>query len=352
MILVISSKKVYAAKRLREEAGIKNVELRIMSAVGGSASGGNVGCKIMDVADLLACGFKVDLTLFDVLYIRDPYLNGSPKYILQIIKLAKKFKRAGKRVVDSVIVDGELGQGKLVDYYKLREAGLPIPKTTCLNHGRDLNKYGYPFILKWVYGFKAKNVFLINNQADLKAILSLHPKEEWLVQEFIKAEYEYKVITVGYKALPVVLRFKILDSGFRTDFDKYNVIQTPTTPSASRPPLLKRGGEAPRLSSDIPRSLSSFSRRSPADLSAEALAKVEGGKVVGVDKIKKIVQLAEQSSLLLSRELAKVDILESKGKFYILEVNRFPGLRSFEELTLFNVTAEFISYLQNPAVWV
>ena len=34
---------------------------------------------------LVACGFKIDVNKFDVLYIRDPYLNGSPKYIPQIM---------------------------------------------------------------------------------------------------------------------------------------------------------------------------------------------------------------------------------------------------------------------------
>jgi hypothetical protein len=107
-------------------------------------------------------------------------------------------------------------------------------------------------------------------------------------------------------------------------------------------------------------------------LSAEALAKAEasppcrGGEAaladgvvhpepefddwlrVGADKIKKIIQFAEQSSFVLKRELAKVDILESQGKFYILEVNRFPGLKSFEELTKYKVFMEFLRYLQKP----
>ena len=128
------------------------------------------------------------------------------------------------------------------------------------------------------------------------------------------------------------------------DFREYRVIQTPTTPSsttffnqksgAGHPSLA--GGEAPRKIPEHPRSISSFFKEEyPA----------KRGEVVGVDKIKKIVYLAEQSSELLKRELAKVDILESAGKFYVLEVNRFPGLKSFEELTKFNVTAEFLRYL-------
>ena len=150
MILVISSKKVYAAQRLAQEAGSQNIEVRIM-----------------DVRALVACGFKIDVNKFDVLYIRDPYLNGSPKYIPQIIKLARQFKRAGKRVVDSVIANGELGQGKCSDYKKLQKAGLPIPQTKQLTisarggsaSGGNNLQLTYPLVLKWIYGFKAKMFF-------------------------------------------------------------------------------------------------------------------------------------------------------------------------------------------------
>jgi glutathione synthase/RimK-type ligase-like ATP-grasp enzyme len=339
MILVISSKKVYAAQRLAQEAKSRNIKVRIM-----------------DVRALVACSFKIDVNQFDVLYIRDPYLNGSPKYIPKIIALAKKFKAAGKRVVDSNISGGQLGQGKWKDYRKLVKAGLSIPQTTCLNHGRDLNKYGFPFILKWVYGFKAKNVFLIKSEKEFNQVISDFASDfakatsdkkassdaryknnrswakEWLVQEFIKAEYEYKVITVGYKALPVILRFDIMNGGFGVDFDKYEVLRSP--------PLLLRRGSG-RGCSNL--SLETTSLPPKADKNPETLGGIspQEGRIFDV-----LVSLSEHASRLLGRELAKVDILESQGKFYILEVNRFPGLKSFEELTKYSATKDFISYLQ------
>lgn len=329
MILVISSKKVYAAKRLELEANSRKLEV-----------------KIMDMADLVARDFKIDVAKFDVLYIRDPYLKGNPKYIPQIIKLAKKFKLAGKKVVDSVIANGDLGRGKWVDYQKLMSAGLPIPRTNLLS-GYRLNTKSYPLILKWVYGFKAKNVFLINNQAELKAVLPLHPKKELLVQEFVRAEYEYKVITMGHKALPVVLRFKILDSGFRTDFDKYDVLRSP--------PLLLRRGSGRGCSNS---SLNTTSLPPKADKNSGTLGGIsphhldELGMTLSDSRMGQegrtldaLISLAESASRSLGRELAKVDILEAEGKFYILEVNRFPGLQSFENLTNFNVTKDFLAYI-------
>src|SRR5205809_97598 len=99
MILLISGKNIYATHRLMEEAGKANVQM-----------------QVIDVADLVALNFNIDVSKFSVLFVRQPYLNGNPEYIPNIINLAKKFKAAGRRVVDSIIAEGELGQGKWQDY--------------------------------------------------------------------------------------------------------------------------------------------------------------------------------------------------------------------------------------------
>ncbi len=270
MILIVSSSNSYATKRLLKEA----------VALG-------VGVKIISADDFRRQKFKVNISDYKALYIRNPYINGSAKYLPQIIKLAKQFKAAGKKVVDSNIADGILGRGKWADYQKLKKTGLPIPPTALIR-GRGLVQYEFPLILKWDYGFKARNVFIIKNGDEFKKVLPPHPKKEWLVQEFIKADYEYKVITVGYKTLPVILGFKIADLGFKIDFQSYKAVKSSVVP--------------------------------------------------------KVAALAQAASKTLGRELAKVDILQKNNRLYILEVNRFPGLESFEKLTKFNVTKEFLRY--------
>lgn len=267
-ILLISKKKSYAAKRLTLEAKKAGVSLSILAA--NEITG-------------------INPKNFDVLYVRDPYVKQNPKFLVKVIALAKKFKAAGKKVVDAVIVSGNLGEGKGADYRRLKRAGLAIPNTQVLSR-RSIPK-AWPFILKWIYGFKAKHTFLIQNQKHFNEVFEKYPKGELLVQEFVPAEFEYKIITVGYKALPVAIRFKIDNLGFRIDFSSARGISTLLLPA-------------------------------------------------------KLIQVAERASKALGRELAKVDILESKGKFYILEVNRFPGFDTFEELTKFNVAKEFIGYLQ------
>lgn len=276
MILLISPKNVYATNRLIEEASKSNIPMAVLS-----------------MEELVDKNFEADIYRYNVLYIRSPFINGSPKHFPQIIALAKKFKAADKRVVDGVIAEGELGEGKMADYERLRNAKLPIPKT--LNYELGIRNYEYPFIVKWTYGFKGRGFFFIQNKKDLENIPKHIPKNELMVQEFIDADYEYKVITVGYKALPAVLRLKINKKTHRPDFGQKKFVK---------------------------------------------------GKELGNMKITEVIGLAEQASKILKRELAKVDILQKDNQFYILEVNRWPGLKSFEELTHFNAAQSFIEYLK------
>lgn len=266
-ILVVSPKNTYAAKRLTEEALKARVNIKFASA--------------KEIA-----GLKIKE--YDVLYIRNPYLKASPRYLTAVVKLAKKFKSAGKKVVDSMVADGNLGQGKWSDYQKLIKANIPIPKTR-LMRGREQVEF-FPFILKWVYGMKGGNVFLARDGNQLAKILPLHPKNQWLFQEFIRADYEYKVVTVGYKALPAIVRFNMAGNGFKIDY--------------------------------------------------------YSNKIVKKSSIPKVVKLAERAAKVLGRELSKIDMLQKGNQLYVLEVNRFPGLDSFEELSKYNVFKAFLQYLQ------
>jgi glutathione synthase/RimK-type ligase-like ATP-grasp enzyme len=277
MILLISSKNLFATKRLVKEA-------RIMK----------LGLRVLDLEDLIKFNFKVPVKKGDVLYVRNPYLEGKADFLPEIIQLAKVFKKAGGRVVDSNITKGDLGKGKWEDYKKLKLVGIPIPKTGLFQKLKTFSlqaiNYKLPAVVKWIYGLKGRSVFLVKNVEDIKRIPSNIPKKELLVQEYIQAEYEYKVVVVGFKVLPQVLRFKTLNTGLKIDYAKYELLE-----------------------------------RSQA---------------------KQVCNLAEKAAKTLGRELCKVDILEKNGKYYVLEVNRFPGLQGFENLMEYNVFKAFIEYLQ------
>jgi glutathione synthase/RimK-type ligase-like ATP-grasp enzyme len=163
-ILAISSKETYAARRLLAEALVSNCNF-----------------VVMPIGELASRQFEVDPEEFDVLYVRNPYQDRSGKYLSGVVDLAKKFKNAGKKVVDAVIANGMLGGGKWDDYEALLSNGLPIPKTEMYNEQSQILKQER-FILKWIYGFKGKNVYLAKNG---DRILSQHPYSELMLQEYV-----------------------------------------------------------------------------------------------------------------------------------------------------------------------
>ncbi|PIR96163.1 MAG: hypothetical protein COT92_02505 [Candidatus Doudnabacteria bacterium CG10_big_fil_rev_8_21_14_0_10_42_18] len=264
MILVISPKGYYATDRLSEEAKKAGVEF-----------------EAVDAGDLAKQNFKVDVKKYQLLFFRQGY-----PYAKQIFDLAKKFIKAGKKVIDAPQILEDVIAGKWYSHQKLGTAGLAVPNTVLLEEAGDIE---YPVVVKWIYGLKGEQVFLIKNKQELELLSLKYPKDQLIVQQFIKADYEYKVITVGFRSVPSILKFKIDPSGFRINFENFEVIRKEDT--------------------------------------------------------LKICELAENASKALNRELAKVDILQKHEKLYILEVNRWPGLASFESLTKYNVSSEFIRYL-------
>ena len=294
----------------------------------------NSELRILGLKDLERRKFRVASKPGDVLYVRNPYFKGKPDYLPQIIKLAKSFKRLGRRVVDANIASGKLGKGKWQDYQKLKKAGLTIPKTKILTN-YQLPTIHYPLILKWIYGLKGKGTFLINSQISthstssgqdfkFQKIIGQHPTSEWMAQEYIDADFEYKIITVGFKALPVILKFKFNKKLGRVNFGSHQTIT-----------ITNNHDQISEIAEKASRVLG-------RELAPSPFLPLDGG---GEEGVKKVIKIAQKASKVLGRELAKVDILEKDGKFYILEVNRFPGLESFEKLSGFNAFGAFLKYL-------
>ncbi len=276
MILLISPKDAYATLRLKDEA-VKS----------------GFGMDVFDAKELAKINFDVDISKYQTLFVRFCY-----PYYQQVVELAERFAALGKPVIDSAVALGDIGQGKMQSYQKLAETGLPIPKTewlenfqfSILRQAQDrFFNFQTPKIIKWNYGFKGRQVYLAKNEKDLSKIFQKHPKDELLVQEFIPAVYEYKVVTIGYKAHSKILKFKTHPKTFRPDFNCFDVVDS--------------------------------------------------------NQNSEIVKLAEQAAMATNKELAKIDILEAGGKYYILEVNRWPGLKSFEQLTGSNVAGKFVEYI-------
>lgn len=237
---------------------------------------------IVPAKDLAKQNLELLAESFDCLWVR----FGFP-YFDGVISLAKLFVLKGKRVVDSDWVSKEINNSKASMLDRLNAAGLSVPETDYYLAGN----IRFPCIVKWVYGKSGSSVWFVKSESDVSEILKEFPAEELIWQEFVQAKYEYKVVTIGYESLPKIFKFKMKADGFKADFGTREVILS--------------------------------------------------------DEYKNVVDLAETGSRVLGRELAKTDILEDyEGKFYILEVNRSPGLRDgFEEGLGVNVVRGFLEYL-------
>ncbi|MBI5560849.1 MAG: hypothetical protein HY883_06205, partial [Deltaproteobacteria bacterium] len=115
---------------------------------------------------------------------------------------------------------------------------------------------------------------------------------EVMVQEFLDATEDYRVIVVGYHALPVYVSRRPRPDDFRTNFEfNEEVISHPLS-------------EAPHFQ-----------------------------------------EIAERAARILRREFSGVDIRCRGTTPLVLEANRRPGFKGFEQTTKFDVAGAFIEYV-------
>lgn len=215
---------------------------------------------------------KINPADFDVLYVRHFYTQ--EKAVPEILDLATRFQAAHKRVIDQRLVDDDyLLYNKYYNLEILSKAGLPVPASVRLP---DIDQFSYPVVVKWHHGFGGKHIYYIEEKKQLTEVVNKFPTNELFAQEFIPARYEYKVYCIGYKSLPFILQYKI----------------NPTT------------------------------RVSDLDIV----------KVIPKEDLPYLADIAEQASKILGREISKVDVLETEKGLIILEVNRCPGGKVYEEV--------------------
>lgn len=273
MLLIISPHHAYVTARLRDE----------MERIG-------FAYEIVSVQELAEKDFAVDMEKYSGLFVRQAY-----PYFPEIVQLAKNFADQNKAVIDANIIEG-VGRGKMLALEKLSTGGISIPFTQRASEiePRTYNLEPRTLIVKWNYGFGGQHVFKVNNESEFLKLTKRYDPSELLVQEFIPADFEYKVITVGYKSLPVILKIKYNVATARPDFMQYQ--------------SLSPGSAAP------------------------------------------VAKLAELAAKVLGRQLAKVDILEKDGALYVLEVNRWPGMESYEKMSGYNGIKDFVAYLQEKVL--
>lgn len=269
-LLLIAFKNSHGAIRIQEEASKVGIDLVLHDP--------------NEPADIFT---KINPADFDVLYVRHFYTQ--EKVVPEILDVAKRFQAAHKRVIDQCVAgDDYLLYNKYYNLEILSKAGLPVPASVRLPH---IDQLTYPVVVKWQYGFGGKQIYYIEQKNQIDVVIKQFPEKELFAQEFIPAQYEYKVYCIGYKSVPFILQYKI----------------NPTT------------------------------RVSDLDVV----------KVIPKEELPYLVDIAERASKILGREVSKVDVLETEKGLTILEVNRCPGAKVYEEATDGGYFKVILDYLLN-----
>ncbi|HLC36574.1 MAG TPA: ATP-grasp domain-containing protein [archaeon] len=206
--------------------------------------------------------------------------------------IAKSFISKNIDVVDEKIAY-ESGGNKFNHYSEFKQAGLNIPKTIFLNKaGIELIKKGSfakEIVVKEIGGKRGAGVYRTKPENLEELLKKIDKKKDFIAQEFIQFEKEFRVLVVGAKVLGM--------------FSKHgrNWIKN-----------ISKGGKA---------------------------------------KKEKLTKSHEETALVAARsaklEIAGVDLALYKKKLYVLEANRTPQFKAFQEThPKINVAEEIIKFLE------
>ena len=241
-------------------------------------------------ATLLGDG-KDLLKTYDGLVVRTFY-----PYISEALTIARLFRDAGKVVMDQSLTDEGYAVSKMHDHLILAEHGIPNPRTWQLFNPRQVEaqaeQLAYPCLLKGIHGARGDHVYLIHNAEQLQRRMWHYPCGELMLQEYLPAEEDYRLLVIGYEALPVMVSRKPPKGDFRTN---YSI----------------------------------------------------GGRFTGrdLDEFPGFKELAEAATRALRREFTGVDIRMKGDQPMVLEVNRQPDFEGFERATKFDVANEVVKYI-------
>ena len=244
-----------------------------------------------------------DIRAYDIIWPRNiqasSYKKGRAKYLSLsrpddlFVLLSQYCALHGIAAVNGDIVKVAPYTNKLCQYFRLIENKLPvIPSLLYSGEKADVPVYSYfkfPYIAKGTYGSKGRNVFLVRNREEIKALIKRFGFGKVLIQKYLPASWDYRVIVVGGRVLGVMKRTG-RKGGFKNNFSA-------------------------------------------------------GASVSSVEAPKEVHILASKAAAVFNADFAGVDILEFEGAHYILEVNFFAGFEGFEKATGLNVPRTVFNFL-------
>ncbi|MEA3249277.1 MAG: RimK family alpha-L-glutamate ligase [Patescibacteria group bacterium] len=229
------------------------------------------------------------LESFDAVYIRNIF-----PFISEGLLLAEMMHAVGKRVIDRCLATENYVQSKTYNAWKLERVGVNTPRGfQAANedevHAR-LRDADFPVVVKGVHGSQGAYVHKCPDERAVLEVMRAEPEMPHLVQEYLDIEHEYRVLTIGFRAIGAI--------------------------------------EKHAAPGDFRRNLSLGGSATPAELP-------DG-----------LMTMCEKASETLGYEFAGADLAILKdGRPVMLEVNRAPGFCGFERATGDNVAGRFIEYM-------
>ena len=234
------------------------------------------------------------------------FVRGTPERD-SYLDLITQFQRAGYCVVNSRECL-EVAADKYRTYLRLKDFGLTQPKTVLIPNKDSIEKSfqnldtKFPIILKTLRGSKGVGVLFVESERALNSIVQLLFKQDKssdiLIQEYIKTEFDVRVLILGGKIIATMQR-DVIEGDFRSNASLGAKVKT-------------------------------------YDLSEmEIEHSIRAGKSVG--------------GLLTAVDFIPSSDPENKPP-YVLEVNSSPGTEGIEEANKKNIVKDILVYFSNTNV--
>ncbi len=236
--------------------------------------------------------YGVNLPDFDLIFLRcNEFLTEKHGFAKNVIELVES---EGIRVINSTKAV-KLSKNKFLAYYYLKKNGIKIPKTFVSNDPVrayfKMSEYREKLVIKPVKGKGGVGIVITDDLSTAGDVMSLYGLTEKvpIAQEFIENKRDMRIIVLGGEVLGGI--YRIAKEGMRKN-------------------CISMGGEAKAF-------------------------KVEG----------ELAEIAVKSAETLGCEIGGVDVIESSGEFFVLEVNSSPSFKGFQKATKIDAYDKIADYL-------
>lgn len=194
------------------------------------------------------------------------------------------------KFIDQSLKKGGLFEDKLTSLINLSLEKLPVIHSVFVHKQESLKsmdliiqKIGFPIIVKGIYSHRMEEVYLIKSKDELEKLLKDNPEQEFLFQKYVDNNEEYRLLVLGEKVAVAQRKVERFIKGNRMTINE----------------------QAKEL-------------------------------FVNIDSVpEEMKKLAVDSAKILEDQIVGADIVWDKkaNKFWIIEINRCPGILTNTELS-------------------